>query len=1121
MTSDHPQTSIPELERSPLSRLARVLPWLVLVLSLIMSLFAWRLFDQSLHDRARVLFTNKTEDITEHIIYRLQNDEQILRGGVGLFNGTNEVTRIEWWHYVSALHLDENYPGILGVGFSRWLTQAEKEAHIRSIRAEGFSGYLIRPEGERPEYTSIIYLEPFTKRNQRAFGYDMFTEPVRRAAMSLARDEGIATITTRIILIQETDKDHQSGMLMYLPVYRQGLSTDTVDQRRAALFGFVYSPIRMNDFVTGALGKLPPDIAFTINAGAAPTADNLMFSSTQSNKTTLTSGYEPAFATTRTVQAYGVPWQFTFTTLPPFDQELNRVKSWSALAAGILFSLLISGLVFVMQQTRNRAIELARAMTRQVHETDLLLRATLDEQFRIQKERSIILEHSSVGISMVRERRQVWANPKLAEVLGYPLEEMVNLSTRLFYPSEEEFEQLGRDAYPLLTAGNTYHTEINLLKKNGEMIPVRLSGKAIDPAHVAEGSIWIFEDITEHRKIEDELRLAKNTADSANQAKSAFLANMSHEIRTPMNAIIGLGRLALLTDLTGKQRDYLEKIASSAGTLLHLIDDLLDLSKVEAGKLTLESINFALDTCLATVQSIIRVEAVEKGLKLRITVAPEVPAQVTGDSSRLAQILINLLGNAVKFTDQGEVALEVSAVPGDDEPVPVTFTIRDTGIGMTADQLSHLFQPFTQADSSTTRRYGGTGLGLSISKRLVELMGGKIRIESEPGRGSVFTVTVLLGRGTQSDEPAVVPLDPALVTAEMKGRRVLVVDDQPINLQVVRELLERVGMIVAIAGDGQEATVAVTETGKQFDVVLMDIQMPVMDGYEATRLIRKQWPPDRLPIIAMTAYASREERERCLRSGMNDHLGKPLSVTALYRTLVKWLVPERSASLPPPPDPSPTGVGQADVPPAAAILPDNLPTMPGFDLTAGVKRLQGNRHLYGELVIEFCREQRNTAAEMLTLLEQADYDQLLCRAHALKGVAGNLEIRQVYLQASRLNAALKEGRITDVPSSLAGLADALSVILAGADQIALLFPAVRSVTGDRVPDREALSSLLRELPELIRCHNCLAMKVGARIAELLQGTAWAKEAAVLTASLNRLDFKTATGQLEALGAQFV
>jgi CheY-like chemotaxis protein len=398
----------------------------------------------------------------------------------------------------------------------------------------------------------------------------------------------------------------------------------------------------------------------------------------------------------------------------------------------------------------------------------------------------------------------------------------------------------------------------------------------------------------------------------------------------------------------------------------------------------------------------------------------------------------------------------------------------------------------------------------------------------------------------------VVPLDPALVTAELKGRRVLVVDDQPINQQVVRELLERVGMIVAIAGDGQEATVAVTETGKQFDIVLMDIQMPVMDGYEATRLLREQWPPDRLPIIAMTAHVGREDRERCLRSGMNDHLGKPLSVTALYRTLVKWLVPDlsdsyhRDAHLALTPAPLPGGEGKTFLLPlgeggrrpdegqevpvsllqtkidgeaATEPLPDNLPTMPGFDLTAGVKRLQGNRQLYSALVLEFCREHQNTAAEMLKLLEQGNYDQLLRRAHALKGVAGNLEIRQVYLQASRLNAALKEGRITEVPSSLAGLADALSVILTGADQIALLFPAVPSVTGDRVPDREALSSLLRELPELIHCHNCLALKVGARIAELLQGTAWAGEASALATSLDRLDFAAATGQLQALGAR--
>ena len=1109
MTADHPQTSSdPDLELSRVSRLPRMLPWLVLVLSLIMSLVIWRLFDQSLHDRAQVLFAEETDIITERIIKRLQDDEQILSGGAGLFNVNNEVSRADWRRYVSSLHLDRNYPGIQGVGFSRWLTPAEKEAHIRAVRAEGFSGYLIRPEGERPVYTAITYLEPFTWRNQRAFGYDMFSEPVRRAAMSRARDAGIATIAARIVLVQETDQDQQSGMLMYLPVYRQGLATDTVDHRRAAHFGFVYSPIRMNDFVYGTFGKLPPDIAFTLHTGAAPTADNLMFSSIQAGKTTLPAGYAPAFTATRTVEAYGVPWRFTFTTLPPFDQELNPAKSRAVLAAGILFSLLMSSLVFVIQRTRNHAVKLAREMTRQLRDHERSLRASLEEQLRIQKEQSIILENASVGISMVRKRRQVWANPKLAEILGHPLEELVNRSTRIFYTSDEEFEQLGRDAYPVLTGGGAYHTEITLLKKTGELIPVRLSGKAIDPAHVAEGSIWIFEDITERKQAEDDLRLAKIAADSANRAKSEFLANMSHEIRTPMNAIIGLGRLALLTDLTVKQRDYLEKIATSAGTLLHLIDDLLDLSKVEAGKLTLESINFSLETCLATVQSIIRVEAVEKGLVFRITVTPEVPAQMTGDPSRLVQILLNLLGNAVKFTDQGEVTLEVTAVPaGEDEPAPVTFTIRDTGIGMTAAQLATLFQPFSQADSSTTRRYGGTGLGLSISQRLVELMGGEIRVESESDHGSVFTFTILLGRGALSDDPAEAPLDPALVTAALKGRRVLVVDDQPINRQVARELLEQVGMVVAIAGDGREATAIATETGWQFDAVLMDIQMPVMDGYEATRLLREQWPPDQLPIIAMTAYAGREERDRCLQSGMNDHLAKPISVWALYRTLIKWIAPHAkpilTPTLLPPPEPSP-----------AFLL-----SLPDFDLTEGLKRLQGNRQLYGDLVTDFCREHRGTAAELQALLERGDYDQLQRRAHTLKGVAGNLAARRVYLEASRLNADLKEGRLSDVSLGLAELADALSETLFSEDQLAALFPVAMTVTGDREPDREALAPLLRELAELIRFHNCQAIEVGARIAELLQRTALAEEAATLAAALDRLNFTSAARLLEALQAQ--
>ena len=642
-----------------------------------------------------------------------------------------------------------------------------------------------------------------------------------------------------------------------------------------------------------------------------------------------------------------------------------------------------------------------------------------------------------------------------------------------------------------------------------------------------QGVFAAARDVTERKRLDQvlqeknvELENATVVAEKANLAKSEFLSNMSHEIRTPMTAIIGLGRLALLTKLSDKQRDYLNKIASSAGTLLHLIDDLLDLSKVEAGKLTLETINFSLDSCLATAQSIIRVKAVEKGLELRSTVAPEVPAQLIGDPLRLAQVLINLLGNAVKFTDHGHVTLEVTTEPaGADEQAPITFTVRDTGIGMTAGQMANLFQPFTQADSSTTRRYGGTGLGLSISQRLVELMGGEIRMESEPDHGSVFTFTALLGRGTQPEEPVEPSLDPDRVAAALKGHRVLVVEDNSINQQVVRELLEQVGVVVTIAGNGQEALVAVARTERQFDVILMDIQMPVMDGYEATRLIRELWPSERLPIIAMTAHAGGKERDRCLKSGMNDHLAKPLSVSALYRTLILWLPPHAqtiSATLPLREKESQADDGGIAL---VGMEVETFPSLPGFDPAAGVARLRGNRQLYYALVTEFCREHQGTVAELQVLLEQSNYDQLQCLTHMLKGVAGNLEARQVCYHATRLNTALKEGCLSDVHQGLTGLADALSEALAATDRLAALFPAKQTLNGDREPDREAVTPLLRELLELIHGQDCQALEVGAVLAVVLQGTDWAEDAVALVALLNRLDFDAAAGHLETLRAQ--
>ena len=625
------------------------------------------------------------------------------------------------------------------------------------------------------------------------------------------------------------------------------------------------------------------------------------------------------------------------------------------------------------------------------------------------------------------------------------------------------------------------------------------------------GIVGAITDITdmkqesaELRRSQAELEQARMLAESASQAKSAFLTNMSHEIRTPMNAIIGLGQLALLTQLSAKQRDYLEKMGSSSELLLHLINDLLDFAKVEAGKLTLEIITFSLNTCLSTVQNIIRVKAAEKGLDLRINISPEVPNQVTGDPFRLEQILINLLGNSIKFTDQGSVTLDVTAAAGrDGEPVPVTFTVSDTGIGMTEKQMARLFQPFTQGDDSTTRRYGGTGLGLSICRRLVTLMGGEIQVASASGCGAVFTVTILLDKVKQSMEQAVIQPDTNLVKELLKGYRVLIVEDHPINQQVARELLEHAGMVVTIAENGKDATLLMSEPEALFDLVLMDIQMPVMDGYEATRLIRERWPVGRLPIIAMTAHAGQEESERCLQSGMDGHLAKPLSGATLYAAIMKRLAPHCNQA-----------ADQAAV--AEVHEEELLPAIAGFDLNAGEKRLQGNRNLYGALALNFCQENRDSAAKLRSLLERGEYGQLQRQTHRLKGVAGNLEARQIYLHAGRLEAALKDGCHSAVPLALADLTQALDEALASENRLMALFPTWRPVTGDREPDKALLEPLFRELSELIRFKRCQALNVGERIVELLQETPLAEDSATMAAALDRFDFKAAADQMEAV-----
>ena len=591
--------------------------------------------------------------------------------------------------------------------------------------------------------------------------------------------------------------------------------------------------------------------------------------------------------------------------------------------------------------------------------------------------------------------------------------------TRAFYQSEDE--QVIREALSV-------RRELKIPYANREVRSTLYMVQGFrKPSGEPGGLIGTMVDISEQERAQEQLRRAKDAADAANRAKGDFLANMSHEIRTPMNAIIGMAYLVMKTELSPRQAEFISKIQLSGKDLLSIIDDILDISKVEAGKLNIERVVFELANVTSQVVNVINDKASAKGLKLVVEVAPDVPNLLVGDPLRLGQILINYANNAVKFTHRGEIKISIRVKErgekGDDSLL-LEFDVKDTGIGISPELAARLFRSFEQADTSTTRQFGGTGLGLAISKGLANLMGGGVGVEGALGEGSTFWFTARVGLANsantclpsgfgQLSPPDALTDDYALAREALRrvaGARVLLVEDNDLNREVASAMLVDVGFAVDVAGNGLVAVqeiAASNDAGRPYDIVLMDLQMPVLDGLDATAEIRKDSRNEYLPIAAMTANAMQEDRERCKRAGMAGFIVKPVEPIELWRTLARLIRPR-------------SGLGHV-VPSSGEVaarersaLPGQtnpsvmtaLATVFGLDIRLGLRRVMGRQPLYVVLLRKFTSSQAGAVRDIRAALDVGDITLAERIAHTLKGVAGSIGATELERDASALETAI-------------------------------------------------------------------------------------------------------------------
>ena len=599
---------------------------------------------------------------------------------------------------------------------------------------------------------------------------------------------------------------------------------------------------------------------------------------------------------------------------------------------------------------------------------------------RVIHEQEMILQNSTIGIAFLKNRHFIHLNPRMVEMFGWDEIELKGLTTEQLHPSTSAYEEFGRQAIPILSRGETFHADLQLKRKDNSLFWCRLSGKCVDPSGNSGESIWVLDDISQQRQESDELQQAKLAAERANRSKSDFLAKMSHEIRTPMNGVLGMVELLLRTPTSEQQTHYINTIRRSGHTLMTVINDILDFSKIEAGKLTLERHPYNPAEVLHDIQELLSPRLTHKGLTLRLEISPDLPQAIWGDPSRLNQIIYNLVGNAIKFTSQGEISVRASINPPADS-LQLIFEIEDHGRGIEAEKLPHLFDAFYQAHSGEHWQHSGTGLGLAICKSLVEAMGGKIGVDSELGRGSRFWFTITYG---PAHTEQLIHLQHQEEQEKRRGQRrhfnahILIAEDNHVNQDVASGMLTLFGCSYDVVENGQQAIDRFRQGG--VDLILMDLNMPIMDGESATQQIRtleQQTGAKPLPIIALTAHAISGVQQRCIEAGMDGVLSKPFSIPQLSSVLNQYLTPQPQAE-------SSTMTSTPPSPSSQSIL----------DPTALQTLLQIDPNGENGLIAEMIGHYLDQSPALLLAIEQGEQqqqpEQIRKAAHSLKSSSATL-----------------------------------------------------------------------------------------------------------------------------------